>query len=161
MTLTTEVPAPRSDVFDFVVAEDVLPKVLLGYGPLPPVVGTSERTGPWDRVGSERTVHVRGGDSTRERVTAFDPPEHFAYRVSDFSHALRHLASEGRGEWWFEERPGSTVVRWTYAFEARSRLALPPLLAFVRILWRGYMRVALEEVRRQVGRPPGAQPLGA
>lgn len=131
------------------MAEDVLPKVLLGYGPLPPVVGTSANTGPWDQVGSSRTVHLRGGDTTREEVTAFDRPAHFAYRVDRFSHALRHLTSEGSGEWWFEEGRGSTHVRWTYAFQARSGLALPPLVAFLRILWRGYMRVALEEVRRR------------
>jgi len=145
-----DVSADRPEVFDFVVAEDVLPRVLLGYGPLPPVVGTSGHTGPWDQVGSERIVHLRGGDTTRERVTAFERPTHFAYGVSDFSHALRHVAVEGRGAWWFEERPGATHVRWTYSFEPRSPVAAPVVSAFTRMLWRGYMRVALAEVARQV-----------
>jgi hypothetical protein len=137
-------------VFDFVVAEDVLPKVLLGYGPLPPVVSTSGHTGPWDQVGSRRIVHLRGGDRTGEEITAFERPEHFAYRVGDFSHALKYLASHGGGEWWFDESRGSTLVRWTYSFTPRSPLLGPVLWAFVRTLWRGYMRVALDETRRQV-----------
>ena len=41
----------------FVTAEDVLPKVLTGYGLLPAVVRTSGNTGPWDHPQSVRTVH--------------------------------------------------------------------------------------------------------
>jgi hypothetical protein len=51
VTLTFNVPGELADVFDFVVAEDVLPKVLTGYGFLPGVVRTSSNTGPWDTPG--------------------------------------------------------------------------------------------------------------
>lgn len=39
-------------LFDEVVAEDVLPKVLHRYGPIPAVVGTEWLTGPWSTSGS-------------------------------------------------------------------------------------------------------------
>jgi len=78
----------RSRLFDVVVAEDVLPKVLTRYR-LVPVVGTSGNTGPWDQPGSVRTVHLAGGASAREKVTAFERPTYFAYRLSDFTFAIR------------------------------------------------------------------------
>lgn len=54
ITLTDHVRVSVQDVFRFVTAKDVLPKILLGYGPLPGVVSTSENTGPWHVPGSSR-----------------------------------------------------------------------------------------------------------
>ena len=54
-------------LFDTVVAEDVLPKVLRRWGPIPAVVGTRDLTGPWTTPGSERTVVLDDGTSARER----------------------------------------------------------------------------------------------
>ena len=62
-TMEIDVAAAIELVFDFVSAEDVLPKVLTGYGLLPPVERTSGNTGPWDRPGSSRTVHLADGNS--------------------------------------------------------------------------------------------------
>jgi hypothetical protein len=55
-TMEIDVAAAIEPVFDFVSAEDVLPKVLTGYGLLPPVERTSGNTEPWDQPGSSRTV---------------------------------------------------------------------------------------------------------
>ncbi len=54
ITLRATIRASLEHVFDFVVAEDVLPKVLLGYGPLPAVTSTSDLHGRWDQPGSYR-----------------------------------------------------------------------------------------------------------
>lgn len=155
-TVEAQTDATAARVFDFAVAEDVLPKVLTGYGFVPAVVGTSGNTGPWDVPGSMRTVHLKGGDTAREEVTDWVRPSYFAYRVSDFTFALRHLATEGRGQWWFEERNGRTHVRFTYTFIPKGPVSALMLLLFVRTQWAGYMRVCLQNTIDLTA----AEPLG-
>jgi hypothetical protein len=104
-------------VFNFISAEDVLPKVLTGYGPLPAVVKTSENTGPWTVAGSARLIHLADGSTVREQVTQFEPSNRFAYRVWEFGNPLiRSIATGARGEWTFSPAPGGTLVIWTYTF---------------------------------------------
>lgn len=143
-TVEADIDATVARVFDFSVAEDVLPKVLTGYGLVPGVVGTSGHTGAWDVPGSSRAVHLKGGDTAREEVTEWVRPSYFAYRVSDFTFALKHLATEGRGQWWFEERNGRTHARWTYTFTPKGPVSAVVLRLFVRTQWAGYMRVCMQ-----------------
>jgi len=139
------IPGSPEAVFRFIAAEDVLPKVLTGYGPLPAVVRTSENTGPWDRPGSARLIHLADGSTVREQVTDFDSPRYFAYRVWDFGNPIiKRLAEEARGEWTFVSAPGGTLVTWTYTFTAKSNLTAVPLSGITQLLWRGYMDVCLE-----------------
>lgn len=152
ITRSVVLPAPPARAFDFIAAEDVLPKVLTGYGPLPPVVRTSGHTGPWDVPGSVRTVHLGDGSTVREQVTLHERASRFAYRVSEFGNPLiAALATEGRGDWTFEPAEGGTQVRWTYTFDAKSGVAAVPLRGIVQVLWRGYMDVCLENARRILG----------
>jgi hypothetical protein len=113
ITLTMHARAPVHDVFQFVTAKDVLPKILLGYGPLPGVMSTSESTGPWHVPGSFRMVHSKNGSSAREELTDHQPPTYFAYRTSDFTSVLKYVASQGRGQWWFTPDEQDTRVKWT------------------------------------------------
>ena len=53
-----EIGASIDQVFDYTVAENVLPKVLHGYGPFPAVVGTKILIGPWEQVGALRFVGI-------------------------------------------------------------------------------------------------------
>jgi len=55
--------------------------------------------------------------------------------------ALRFLASEARGDGWFETPPGhsATTVRWRYEFISRSVLLAPLVALFTHGLWRRYM----------------------
>ena len=53
------------------------------------------------------------------------------------------------GEWWFETRGDSTLVRWTYTFEPRSLPRAPLAFAFGRLLWKGYMERAMREAKAQ------------
>lgn len=127
----------------------MLPKVLTGYGPLPGVVRTSDHTGPWDRPGSARVVHLADGTTVREQITDHEGPRFFAYRVWAFDHPIvRRLAAHARGEWTFEPVPGGTQVQWTYTFSAKSRWTVLPLSAIARLLWRGYMDVCLDNAAR-------------
>jgi hypothetical protein len=95
--------------FDFVAAEDVLPKILTGYGLVPGVASTSDISGPWDRPRSHRIVHLLDGSTVNEGVTAYDRPSYFAYRVSNPSFALKHLMTEARGQFWFASAKGERV----------------------------------------------------
>jgi hypothetical protein len=54
VTRQSSIPGRIEEVFDFVAAEDVLPKILTGYGLVPGVASTSDISGPWDRPGSHR-----------------------------------------------------------------------------------------------------------
>ena len=149
ITLTDHVRVPVQDVFRFVTAKDVLPKILLGYGPLPGVVSTSGNTGPWHVPGSFRMVHLKNGSSAREELTDYQPPSYFAYQTSDFTSVLKYVVSQGRGQWWFTPDERGTRVKWTYTFTARSRFTRPVLVIFVSLLWRGYMRGAMREIKAQ------------
>jgi Polyketide cyclase / dehydrase and lipid transport len=137
--VSRELDAGVERVFDFVVAEDVLPRILRRWGPVPGVVGTSGLTGPWDTPGSERTVLLADGGTARERVLAWERPWRFEYRVDRFTNPLGRLADHAIGSWEFAETARGSSFRWTYAFTPRGRLAAPLLSAFVRTAWARYM----------------------
>lgn len=149
LTRTAVIPGTPEQVFAFIAAEDVLPRLLTGYGPLPAVVRTSEHTGAWDVPGSARLIHLADGSTVREQVTQFASPSRFAYRVWAFGHpVLRTLATQARGEWTFVAHESGTAVAWTYTFTARNAVAAWPLSAITRWLWRGYMDVCLDNAVR-------------
>ncbi len=149
ITVEQTFSVPRERLFDFIVAEDVLPKVLTGYGPLPAVVSTRDVSGPWDQPGSWRHVVLADGGTAREQVTEFDRANYFAYRVSEFTFAVRYLATHATGQWWFDEpRAGETRVRWTYTFYAKNAISAIPLKVFTTLLWRGYMQVCMDQTRK-------------
>ena len=143
-TIEAVIDARIEDVFDFEVAEDVLPKVLTGYGLIPPIVGTSGNTAPWDQPGAVRIVHLKGGATAREQVTDWVRPTYFAYCSTDFTFSLKHLATKAEGQWWFEERDGRTHVRWTYTFTAKGPVSAVLLQLFARTQWAGLMRRCMQ-----------------
>jgi len=153
ITRTALIPGTPEKVFAFIAAEDVLPKVLTGYGPLPAVIRTSENTGPWDKPGSARVVHLADGSSAREQLTRYSSPDDFAYRVWDFGNpVVKTLATEARGEWRFKPVGDSTLVEWTYTFVAKNAAAALPLSGITQLLWRGYMDVCLENTAKLLAR---------
>jgi hypothetical protein len=152
ITRSAVIPGNPSQVFAFIAAEDVLPKVLTGYGPLPAAVQTSEQTGPWDKPGSARLISLADGSTVREQVTHYRPSEYFAYRVWEFGNPIiKALAKEARGEWTFASHPQGTQVNWTYTFTAKNNLTALPLSGITQVLWRGYMNVCLENSQRIMG----------
>jgi Polyketide cyclase / dehydrase and lipid transport len=122
-----------------VVAEDVLPRVLRRWGPIPGVTGTRALTGPWDAPGSERTVLLADGSTARERVVVWERPRRFEYRVDRFTSPLGRLADQATGRWEFSPSAGGSSFRWTYVFEPRGRLAAPLLRMFAATAWARYM----------------------
>ena len=82
-----------------VIAPVPLPAIFTGYGPLPAVRATRERSGDWATVGETRVVEFADGSTTREQLTAHAEPGYFAYRVHAFTGPLRWLVRDAVGEW--------------------------------------------------------------
>ena len=149
ITRQAVIPGTPDAVFNFIAAEDVLPKVLTGYGPLPAVLKTSENTGPWTTAGSARKILLADNTTVREQLTHYEPSKRFAYKVWEFGNPLvRALATGARGEWVFSAVPDGTLVTWTYTFTAKNAATALPMSAITQILWRGYMDVCLENSKR-------------
>jgi hypothetical protein len=139
-TVTREVAGVGVErLFDVVVAEDVLPKVLRRWGPIPGVTGTRDNTGPWDQPGSRRTVVLDDGNTAREQVLDWVRPSRFEYRVDGFSGAVGRLVDHAIGSWEFTDTGGGAAFRWTYTFTARGPVAATLLAAGVPLAWARYM----------------------
>jgi Polyketide cyclase / dehydrase and lipid transport len=116
---------------------------------VPGVASTSNVSGPWDRPGSTRIVHLRDGSTVNEGLTDYDRPTHFAYRVSEPTFSLKHLMSYARGQFWLAPTEAGTQVKWTYSFRARNGVTKLPLMFFAKTRWKGYMDVCLRNVLKQ------------
>jgi hypothetical protein len=79
--------------------------------------------------------------------------------VTDFTQPLvRRLVKEARGQWWFTADGAVTRATWTYAFEGRAFWAAPVLLPFVKLVWKRYMRAAMEATKERAEREVVAKP---
>jgi hypothetical protein len=119
------------------------------YGPIPPVKHVYDQAGEWGTVGQTRTIALVGGGTTREELTALDPPNSFGYTLSNITGPLSSLISRVEGEWTFEPAGTGTKVTWRWTIHPRSGLSARALPVF-GLLWRGYARQALEELSNQL-----------
>jgi hypothetical protein len=126
-------------LFDTVVAEEVLPKVLHRWGPVPGVVGTRDLIGPWTTPGSERTVVLDDHSTARERLLVWERPRRFEYVVDRFTSPLGRLVDHASGTWEFDNRGSGSAFSWTYSFHPSRFAALVPLQVMVRTAWARYM----------------------
>jgi hypothetical protein len=144
------VNTPIEKVFDFIVAEDVLPKILKKYFIIPAVTGSKIHQGDWVTPGSYRTVFFANGDTLKEELTDFDRPTYFAYKVSEFSSFQKRFASYGTGQWWFKANGDKTEVKWTYTFYAKSRFKRFFLKPFINHDFRTYMKRSIKHIKKQI-----------
>lgn len=143
LTVSAHTSAPPEVAFDTIAPID-LARIFERWLLIPGVAGVRDQSGPWDAVGRTRTVMLSDGTGVEERLTRFDRPNSFGYRVGPFPPPLGRLASEADGEWRFAASAGGgTEIEWTYRFVPRpggrmlTRLVIAPL-------WRGYARRAVE-----------------
>lgn len=150
-TIQTEIAAKQDVVFKYIVPID-LASIFSGYGPLPAVSGTKNQTGAWDAAGQTRTVIFSDGNSAKEMMTKYEYPRYFSYTVSNFTGAIGVFAKSANGEWWFDTNPstGTTIVKWRYAFNARSVFTAPVVWMITKTLWHGYMNKALKLCKTQI-----------
>ena len=123
------------------------------------VAKTTDTTGPWDKAGSTRIVHLTDGTTVRETVTSATAPDYFAYRLTEFSSPMvRMLVKEARGQWWFTDSGSGLQAKWTYTAESRNPLAAVLLVPVIKILWNRYMKAAMNVTKTraevEVGRSP-------
>ena len=142
VTVSATTRSPREHAFDVIVPIE-LSSVFHGYGPLPAVTGTSDQSGPWDGVGRTRTVHLSDGSSSAERITSYERPAAFGYRVGPFTGLFGRVVSHADGSWVFAELGDSTQIFWTYEFAPRRGTGL--LVRAILPLWRRYADRVLAE----------------
>lgn len=148
----TTVKASQAKTFEQIVPID-LKTIFTGYGLLPAVTGTQNQAGAWDAAGQTRTVNLSDGSSAQELLTKYEYPNYFSYTVSGFTGVLSFLTTSADGQWWFSSTAsGQTLVKWHYAFNAKSFWTIPILWFIATFLWRNYMRKALLLSKIQVER---------
>src|SRR6188768_2575215 len=117
-TVEAVIAAPRTAFYAWLVPgvfSNQLETVLRDAAFLPGVSKTTGTTGPWDKAGSTRIVHLTDGTTVRETVTSATAPDYFAYRLTEFSSPMiRGLVKEARGQWWFTDSGSGLQAKWTY-----------------------------------------------
>jgi hypothetical protein len=165
-TVVSYIAAPRSRFFAWLVGGvfySELETVLKDAAGLPGVAKTTDTTGPWDKAGSTRIVHLTDGNSVRETVTTATAPDYFAYRVTEFTTPLfRATCKEARGQWWFTDSGAGLEAKWTYTLESTSPLGLLVLYPVIKVLWHRYMQAAMQATKTraeaEVGSVSGSAP---
>jgi hypothetical protein len=150
-TVIESIAVPREALYAWLIPGVFLSEldtVLRDEAGLPGVTRTTGTTGPWDRAGSTRIVHLSDATFCRETVRVATAPDYFAYRLTEFSSRLiRMLVREANGQWWFTDEGPGTRAKWTYTAEARSIFVMPMLVPVIRILWNRYMRTAMNHIK--------------
>jgi hypothetical protein len=155
-TVTASIAVPRAPFYAWLVPGVFLHEldtVLRDEAGLPGVTRTTGTTGPWDRAGSTRIVHLSDTTFCRETVKVATAPDYFAYRLTEFSsRMIGMLVREANGQWWFTDDGSGTHAKWTYTAESRSVFAMPILFPVIRILWNRYMRTAMKHIKTRAER---------
>ncbi len=138
---------PRERFFYWFMSVD--PSKFFGkYAILPGIVESKDQTGPMHLPGSSRQFIFSDGTSAYEQIVSSNPPKNIQYRVFNLTSMFRHLVREGNASFTFTELPsGGTHIEWRYTFTGHNWLAELILQPLVPILWRGYLRSALEQAK--------------
>jgi len=152
-TVVSSIAAQRKPFYTWLVPGvfySELETVLRDAAFLPGVARTTDTTGPWDKPGSTRIVHLTDGTTVRETVTSATAPDYFAYRLTEFSSAMiRMLVKEARGQWWFTDNGPGLQAKWTYTAVSKNPIATLMLYPVIKILWNRYMKAAMKATRQR------------
>ena len=147
-TVVSDIAAPRKPFYAWLVPGvfyDQLETVLRDAAFMPGVTKTTGTTGPWDKPGSTRIVHLTDGNTVRETVTSATAPDYFAYRLTEFTNPMiRMLVKEARGQWWFTDSGEGLHAKWTYTAESKNALGGLLIVPVIKILWHRYMQAAMK-----------------
>jgi hypothetical protein len=155
-TVVSVIAAPRTPFYAWLVPGvfyDQLDTVLRDAAFMPGVSNTTGTTGPWDRPGSTRVVHLTDGTSCRETVTSATAPDYFAYKLTEFSNPIiRFLVKEARGQWWFTDSGTGLQAKWTYTAETKNAFGVVLVAPVIKILWKRYMQAAMKVTKDRAER---------
>jgi hypothetical protein len=152
-TVVSVIGAPRKQFFAWLIPGVFyreLETVLRDAAFMAGVAKTTDTTGPWDKAGSTRIVHLTDGTTVRETVTSATAPDYFAYRLTEFSSpAVGRLVREARGQWWFTDSGSGLQAKWTYTAESKTALGALVLYPIIKILWNRYMKAAMKVTKER------------
>lgn len=130
-------------------------KIHTGYGVTPRVTHCTEDE-TWGRPGGSRKVFMaktatfKGGESSLDKVLVRRENEYWKIEISDFK-SFSMGFNKFQGEWFTKQlEDGSVEVRYTYTMFSDSLVFYPFHWLFTKVIWRNYMRNALENVRKLV-----------
>jgi hypothetical protein len=145
-----EVARPQQATFDFAVACETFPRVLLPLGPLPGIRTAEMVGGARPEKGAHRNILLTDGNTIVEEVLVFERPARHAYRWLNRPAApLSWLVRDGEGDWSFAPSARGTRIVWVYRFTLTSPLVAPLAWPVVRLFER-WMQRGLDRVREQL-----------
>jgi len=121
------------------------------FGIIPATVAVRDQSGPWNVVGSTRTLLLSDGGRVVETIIDVVEPTFFAYELTEFSKVFKVLVDHARAEWTFTEVEGGTHVSWSYEFFARKGWGWV-LGVIIARAWEPYMRSVLPEIVHEAER---------
>jgi uncharacterized protein YndB with AHSA1/START domain len=146
------IAAERERVWEVVVANDTIPLVWKGRGPIPGSLKAEVEGGGPLRPGATRLVHNTDGSVVHERILELQRPSRQAYElVAGLKPPFTWMVKAARGEWDLSEVGNQTEVVWRFHFTLTSPLAYP----FATGLARGFgkaMQEALERLKAHLER---------
>ncbi len=120
------------------------------WGPIPGVVAIhDEPPSFFTEPGLSRRLENSDGSTMIETTTAIDPPDRFAYTITELTNSFRHLTPGAHASFTFEPVDDSASrVTWRYAWDAHSAAARPLVWLIVHIAFVPYMRRMLRGIAR-------------
>ena len=112
-------------------------KVHNGYGVTPPVTHCTEDES-WGKV----------GESSLDKVLQRDENKYWKIEISDFKTWSMGF-NKFQGEWFTTQlQQGGVEVRYRYTMYSDSIIFYPFHWLFTKVLWKNYMKHALENIRQ-------------
>ena len=94
-----------------------------------------------------RTLTFKGGESSLDKVLERVENKYWKIEISDFKAASMGF-EKFQGEWFTKQlQEGKVEVRYRYTMFSNSRIFYPFHWLFTKLVWRNYMRHALENIR--------------
>ncbi|MEW5847720.1 MAG: SRPBCC family protein [Myxococcota bacterium] len=143
-----DVSRPPGEVFDLATANETLPRVFHGRGPIPGIRAARVQDGGALREGCVRQVTNSDGSVVEERIVALRRPVTQQYELlSGFKPPFSWMVRSGGGRWTFTETPGGTHIRWEFHFVLTSPVFWPVARAVLSGPFRGAMQDCLHRIR--------------
>ncbi|MEL6672819.1 MAG: hypothetical protein AAFR61_11530 [Bacteroidota bacterium] len=125
---------------------------LVGYGPVPAVVGFKEDE-TWGRVGgtriplSQNTLFAQGGPIGLDRIYSREENRYWEWGVAEFYQPSMGF-SEFRGQLWVEQKAENEIhVRWVYTLHSGIAILYPFHWFFTQVFWKGQMKVGIQRMK--------------
>lgn len=143
---------PRSEVYDFSVANQTLARVLQKLGPIPGITAAEFTAGGSLAPGAQRQVTMSDGSVIEEEVLEAVRPRLHRYRwLRGLRPPFSVMVRSGEASWTFSDADGGgTEVEWIYLFGLRSVVFYPLAAPILFLLFRRWMQRGLERIRAEL-----------